>query len=363
MSYPVDLRSNRKLLVGLLIFLLALPGVCAGRWNAFGPDGNLEVSAIRADRSDSQVFYLASDHGVFVSHDRGMHWEASNNGLRGYAVLTLEQAISGTWVAGTNHGIFLLARNSTVWRPSDTVVNEQGTPRIIHVQGVTRRVMAHHATRAVLQSRINDIEIAPNRWLAATSSGIFSSSDQGKIWSGGPVNGEKEFIRIKAEKELVTAATRSKVFVSTDGGTVWRPAAFSSATRLNVYDVVISPDSRIFIASSEGAFRSSDGGSSWERIKSGLPVQEVGSMTFDPQNKRLIAYSDGFLFESKDKGQNWHHLDDIGLGVTRISASDGRLFATTGKGLLVAPDSPQDDSQESSRNHGNWFLRLVHKSD
>lgn len=363
MSYRVELRSHRKLLVILLISLLALPAVCAGRWASFGPDDNLQVTAIRGDRSDQQLFYLASDRGIFVSHDRGLHWQQQSNGLHGDAVLTLEQAISGTWVAGTNRGIFLLPPNATTWRASDTVVNEQGTPRIIHVKGVTRRVMAHHATRAVLQSRINDIEIAPNRWLAATSSGIFSSSDQGKIWSGGPVNGEKEFISIRAEKELVTAATRSKVFVSIDGGTVWKQAILSSALHTHVYDVVISPDSRIFVATSEGGFRSSDGGSSWERIKNGLPIQEVGAMTFDSQNKRLIAYSDGFVFESKDKGQNWRHLDDVGLGVARISAIDGRLFAITSKGALVAPDSLPEDSQEANRARGNWFLRLVHKSE
>jgi photosystem II stability/assembly factor-like uncharacterized protein len=362
-SYRVELRSNRKFSVALLVFLFAAPGLCGGRWANFGPDGNLQVSAIRGDRSDHALLLLASDHGVFISHDRGLHWEQTSNGLHGYAVLALEQAISGTWVAGTNHGIFLLPENASSWRPSDTVVNEQGTPRIIHVKGVTRRVMAHHATRAVLQSRINDIEIAPNRWLAATCNGIFSSSDQGKIWSGGPVNGEKEFIAIKAEKELVAAATRSKVFVSIDGGTVWKQAALSSATRVNVYDVVISPDSRIFVATSEGAFRSPDGGASWEHIKNGLPVQEVGSITFDSQNKRLVAYSDGFVFDSRDKGHNWRHLDDVGLGVARISAVDGRLYAITGRGLLAGPDNSQDDSQEAAGSHGNWFLRLVHKSE
>lgn len=363
MSCQVELRSNRKLLVALLLFLFVAPGLCAGRWSPFGPDANLQVSAIRADRADHKLLYLASDRGVFVSHDRGLHWEQTSNGLHGYPILALEQAISGTWVAGSSHGIFLLSANANTWRLSDTVVNEQGTPRIIHVKGVTRRVMAHHATRAVLQSRINDIEIAPNRWLAATSSGIFSSSDQGKIWSGGPVNGEKEFIAIKAEKELVVAATRSKVFVSIDGGTVWKQAALSSANRTNIYDVVISPDSRIFVATSEGAFRSSNGGASWEHIRNGLPVQEVGSMTFDAQNKRLVAYSDGFVFDSKDRGQNWRHLDDIGLGVARISAIDGRLFAITGKGLLLESDNSQNESQEADRAHGNWFLRLVHKSD
>jgi photosystem II stability/assembly factor-like uncharacterized protein len=362
-SCRFESRINRKLLLALLILLFAAPALCARRWLPFGPDSHLQVNVVRADRFDRQLLYLASDRGVFVSRDGGLHWDQTNNGLHGYAVLALVQAINGTWVAGTNHGIFLLQPGANAWRASDTVVNEQGTPRIIHVKGVTRRVMAHHSIRTVLQSRINDIEVAPNRWLAATSTGIFSSSDQGKIWSGGPVGGEKNFIAIKAEKELVTAATASRLLVSIDGGTVWKQAALPCPASTSIYDVLISPDSRIFVATSEGALRSSDGGATWEHLKNGLPSREVGSMTFDSQSKRLVAYSNGLVFESKDRGQNWRHVEDVGLGVSRISVLDGRLFATTGSGLLVSSEKAGDDSQEADRTRGNWFLRLVHKSE
>jgi photosystem II stability/assembly factor-like uncharacterized protein len=363
-SYRVEWRSNRKLLIVFLIATLTVPGLGAGHWVAFGPASTLQVSAIRADRSDSQLLYLASDRGVFVSHDGGGHWDQASNGLHGYAVLTLEQAINGTWVAGTNRGIFLLPAGATAWRPSNTVVNEQGTPRIIHVKGVTRRVMTHHPTRTVLQARINDIEIAPNRWLAATSSGIFSSSDQGKIWSGGTVNGEKEFIAIKAEKELVVAATRSKLFVSVDGGTVWKQVSPSSPSN-SIYEVVISADSRIFVATREGAFRSADAGTSWVHLTSGLPSREIGSITFNPKHNQFFAYSNGsgLVFESSDKGQNWVRLDDAGPGVQSISAINGRLFAVTANGLLAGPEKLQDDSAQAAHSHGNWFLRLVHHSE
>ncbi|HVO61992.1 MAG TPA: hypothetical protein VMT53_13730 [Terriglobales bacterium] len=364
MSYPICFRSDRKLLLGLIVLLFAVPALCGGRWVSFGPDGNLQVSAIRPDRSDHKILYIGTDRGVFVSRDPGgVHWEQASNGLHGYAVLALEQAVSGTWIAGTSHGIYLLPPNSTTWRASNTVVNEQGTPRMIHVKGVTRRVMAHHATRSILQSRVNDIEIAPNRWLAATASGILSSSDQGKIWSGGPVSREKEFITIKAEKELVAAATRSKAFVSLDGGTVWKQATLPSTTAVSIYDVVISPDSRIFLATSEGAFRSSDGGTTWEHINGGLPSREVGSLGFDLQNKRVLASSNGTIFESRDRGQTWRQVDNVGAGITKIIVITGRLFVTTSTGVLADAHNPQNDPQDASRAHGNWFLRLVHKSD
>ncbi len=363
-SYRVDVHKCRKLFIPLFIAIVLLPGFCDTRWVAFGPDTTSQANAIQADRSNPQLMYLASERGIFVSHDAGTHWEPCNSGLHGYAVLTLEQAMNGTWVAGTNHGIFLLPPNANSWRPSNTVVNEQGTPRIIQVKGITRRVMSHHATRTVLQARINDIEIAPNRWLAATAAGIFSSSDQGKIWGGGPVGGEKEFIAIKAEKELVVAATRSKLFLSTDGGTVWKQMLIG-APKTTLHGLVILPDLRIFVASSDGVFRSADAGVHWDHLAKGIPSEEIGSITFDAGRNRLLAYSDesGMVFASSDRGKNWHGVGNAGPGVYSLTVVNGRLLAATAHGLLVRPDRPQTDSTEANRDHGNWFLRLVHRSE
>jgi photosystem II stability/assembly factor-like uncharacterized protein len=132
---------------------------------------------------------------------------------------------------------------------------------------------------------------------------------------------------------------------------------------VSISDVVISPDGRIFLATSEGAFRSSDGGATWEHIKAGLPAREVGSLSFDPQNKRLLASSNGTVFESRDRGQTWRQVDNVGPGITKLSVITGRLFVTTSTGVLADAHNSQNDAHDASRAHGNWFLRLVHKSE
>jgi photosystem II stability/assembly factor-like uncharacterized protein len=361
-SQPAGFHSVPKLLICIVLAISASPAISASRWAVFGPENSSRVNALRADRSHPQILYLASDRGIFISRDGGAHWGQSSSGLHGYSVFALEQALNGTWVAGTDHGIFLLPLNATAWSPSNTVVNEQGTPRLIHVNGITRRVMTHHATRAVLQARINDIEIAPNRWLAATSKGIFSSSDQGKLWSGGPVNGEKEFVSIKAEKELVAAATPSKLLVSSDGGTVWSPARISS-TVTQIRGLVIS-HSRIFAAGASGLFRSADAGATWERLTSGLPAGDSFSINFDSSGSRLLAYSStsGLVYESPEKGQNWSRVADAGIGVQTVCATNGRLFAITDNALLAGPEKPEEDAAEGS-HRSNWFVRLVHRTE
>src|SRR5262249_40116439 len=146
------------------------------------------IAAIEADHSDPNTIYvgLINDQdlgGVYVSRDGGAHWQQRSSGLTGRDVFTLKQASNGTLVAGPTRGTFLLEKNSPTWRQSNSVVSETSATKIIKVKGKTRKVASHSTTRSMLSGRVNDIEIASNRWLAATSSGLYSSSDQGKLRS------------------------------------------------------------------------------------------------------------------------------------------------------------------------------------
>ena len=68
--------------------------------------------------------------------------------------------------------------------------------------------------RSVLDARVSDIEITPKRWLAATSSGLFTSVDQGKTWTGGAVMGKTDFVAVESNGEAMdtsaTAASTAK---------------------------------------------------------------------------------------------------------------------------------------------------------
>ncbi len=310
------------------------------------------ISAIQADRNNPQVLFVGvvndqESGGVFVSRDGGSHWQQNSKGLRAYDVFALDQAGNGTWVAGTNHGIFLLDKNSNVWRPSNATVNERGPPHLINVNGRSRRVMSHTAARGVLQARVNDLEIAPNRWLAATSAGLFSSSDQGKLWSGGPVLGKQDFVSVKADKEFVVAATHSSLLVSSDGGTVWRETPLRSMVS-SIYGVSVLPGGNVYVAAREGAFYSADRGTSWEHLVNGIPPKEITSITFDPAHNRLLATNNGSsaVYESTDRGHSWKRNWDAGYTVRLVSAIQGRLLAATPyDGVIAEPDYQSASTQ------------------
>ena len=310
------------------------------------------IAAIEADHSDPKTIYvgLINDQelgGVFMSRDGGAHWQQRSTGLGARDVFTLKQAGNGTLVAGTNRGMFLLEKNGATWRPSNTVVSETSATKVIKVKGKTKRVASHSTKRSEFNARVNDVEIASNRWLAATSAGLYTSSDQGKLWTGGPVMGKQDFVAVRADREMIVAATRSTVLVSTDGGTEWKQAPLTSFVS-SVYGLAITPDANIFVASREGIFHSADAGKTWEHVVNGVPGKDIGSVTYDSERKRLFATSivSSVIFQSDDNGRSWQRHSDAGYTLRSVSAVKGRLLAATPFDGVVA--QPENDSRSAS---------------
>ena len=309
------------------------------------------VTSILADQKDANTIYvgLVNDRewgGVFYSQDGGTSWLQKSTGLGGRDVFSLKQTKSGALVAGTNRGIFMLDRNSSQWRPINTVVVEKTVTRPVK-KGSKRTVASKSITRSVLEARVSDIEIAGDRWIAATSAGLFTSTDQGKMWKGGPVLGEQDFISVDTADELVVAATRSSVVVSTDTGKTWKEARLASY-KPNVRNVTVTPDGQILVASREGAFSSADSGTTWEQMLAGLPDKDLTSIAYDESHKRLLATSSatGVIFESTDGGRRWRRGPDSGFPLRRINVVHGRLLAATPFDGVIA--QPENESQSAS---------------
>jgi photosystem II stability/assembly factor-like uncharacterized protein len=119
-----------------------------------------------------------------------------------------------------------------------------------------------------LESRVNDLELGSDGWLAATTTGIYSSTDQGKTWKGGQDCRPVGFcLRVRASGTTLVAATHSTVLVSTDSGKPHGNRLLRCLSYVvSIRNVAIVSDSQIMVASREGAFRSGDGGATWEHV-------------------------------------------------------------------------------------------------
>jgi photosystem II stability/assembly factor-like uncharacterized protein len=298
------------------------------------------VTAILADVKNPDTIFvgLANDRewgGVFSFRGRGS-WQQRSTGLGGRDVFALKQTANGTLIAGTNHGIFVLDRDGHTWRPSnDSKVKKSPIQRAAK----TKLLDPPAATDALMNARVNDIDIASNRWLVATSAGLFTSVDAGSTWNGGPVLGRSDFVSAHSAGSLLVAATHTEVLLSGDEGTNWQlarlPAQLSS-----IRGLTITPDAEVFIASREGAFRSSDSGKTWERISNGLPQRDLSFIAYDDSAKTLLAtsLSTGVIFRSDDGGRSWQSGPDSGYPLRRITVAHGRLVAATPfDGVIAQP--------------------------
>jgi photosystem II stability/assembly factor-like uncharacterized protein len=306
------------------------------------------VTSILADKNDSNTFYVGvvNDRelgGVFVSHDAGQHWLQKSKGLDGRDVFTLKQANNGELVAGTNRGMFILAHNATEWSPINNVINRTTSSR-----KTAKGKAAKTETHSILTARVNEVEVTPTAWMAATSAGFYTSSNQGKSWSGGPVMGKQDFVSVQSNGNLIALATRSSVLVSTDDGKSWQDSSMSSYVS-SIHGVMVTPEGQIMFASREGAFRSPNAGGGWEHMQNGLPDKNISSISYDHSNKRLLATSTetGVVFESLDAGHTWTRGPDTGYPLRNINVVHGRFVAATPfDGVVMQPEN--DDRSAST---------------
>ena len=110
------------------------------------------------------------------------------------------------------------------------------------------------------------------------------------------------------------------IFKSIDGGATWSQLPGTAAAFWAVNRLAISPDGAIVLAvGSSGSYRSSDG-STFTRIASGIPAQDVD---FDPTNPaRAIAAGWGAIAYSSDGGKTWQKSEGVpGGGRVEVAVS------------------------------------------
>jgi ligand-binding sensor domain-containing protein len=236
--------------------------------------------------------------------------------------------------------MFMLAHNGSEWSPINNIINKTASR--------TRKKGAKTEVRSILTARVNEIEITPTTWMAATSAGVFTSSNQGKSWSGGPVMGKQDFVSVQANGNVIAVATHSNVLVSKDKGATWQDSSMSSLVT-GIRGITITPDGQIMVAAREGAFRSPNAGAGWEHMQNGLPDKNISSISYDEHSQRLLATSTetGVVFESADGGHTWNRGPDTGYPLRHISVVHGRFLASTPfDGVVMQPEN--DDHSAST---------------
>ena len=167
------------------------------------------------------------------------------------------------------------------------------------------------------------------------------------MWRGGPLRGSTSFLAVRALHDNVIAATINSVVVSKERRRKLEKAAVPAYVTA-IYAAAITPDA-LWIATREGALRSTDSGATWEHILGGLPGRSINALDYDSYGRRLLATAgSGQLFESRDSGASWKKIDS-GWTIRSVSSFKGKLLALTAfDGLIMKRESEIDGINERS---------------
>jgi len=306
-------------------------------------------------------------------------------------------------------------------RVSDLAVNESD-PRIFYVGTATGGVWktTNHGTTWTpiftdqTTSSIGDVTLAPsnpnivwvgtgepqNRQSSPWGDGVYKSTDGGRTWSHKGLSETLHIARIRIhprDPDIVYVAAvgglwgpnpERGVFKTMDGGETWEHVlALDEDT--GAIDLIIDPGdpSTLFAAMYQrrrtpwgfngggpgsGIYRTVDGGSSWEKLRQGLPDGDMGRIGLDiyRRNGSVIyavveARNGTGVYRSTDRGDSWEFVSDnnprpMYFSLIRIDPNNPERIYTGGQNLMRSDDGGRSFTDEGARNvhldhHALWI--------
>ena len=222
--------------------------------------------------------------------------------------------------------------------------------------------------------------------------GVFRSTDGGESWEEvyeGLRGTIAPWVAVSptyaSDRTLFAGRGNGGVYRSNDGGDSWRKASRGFPRFEDIgeccgyypaFSLEFSPayatDRTVYLGSSDGVFRSTDGGDTWQGVVEGLSDTWIIAITLSPSfvsdNTLFVVAQDpnwdsgSSLFISTNRGDTWrpitanlgplgrlprwigssgHKWIMSGLSVSPSYAEDGSLYAATLDGLLKSSDRGQ----------------------
>lgn len=307
-----------------------------------------QITSVVADPEHASDLYASVINdkefgGVFRAHDGT--WSQVSEGLGGRDVFDL-QSTKGQLVAATNRGIYVFEASRQRWEPSSLIENHKAAPASQPVRSKKGKTPATKAqppvtTRSAFGGRVMAIALGSRRWYAATDDGMLISENEGKSWSGGPVDGEKAFFAVSAHDQTAVAAAQRDLWYSTDETAHWlRQPVPTWVTR--IYSVTVASDDSVWLSTREGALRltrSALGTGEWDHVLNGLPTREVTSIRAEDGLLLASVAGSGTIYVSRNQGKSWVNEPAASFEITGAVMQGSTLYVSTRHNGVLARDA------------------------
>jgi photosystem II stability/assembly factor-like uncharacterized protein len=302
-----------------------------------------------------QNFVFASVSGeVFVSSDKGDHWNTSGNGLPSSDVVFL-CATDNKVFAGTRKGIYASSDNGASWSPSGTGLPDSVNHRISYLAGKGSVILAgappghiyRSADEGATWKRVYDqtlygvvkpIVIKNNLVVAGVFNGLIYSRDLGLSWTIAPGLVATQPVFTMPETSIV-ADFLEDIYISPDSGSTWN-YQLNDLPAQTLGTVMENEDSVLYLGTDKGLLTSRDGGSTWLEELSGLPYRSYVN-AFAWLNDGLFMGTSKNIFYSNDHGRNWtaKSKDINRIQVNALISSGNTILSGCGSGMINSGDN------------------------
>jgi len=189
--------------------------------------------------------------------------------------------------------------------------------------------------------------------LDSEQGGLFESKDSGATWTRVKLPNAFSAVRgialCRSKPTHILVATSEGAFISSDGGLHW--AQTGDELLRQAKSVAIDPvDPRIlYVGTWRLSYVSRDAGKSWTRIEKGMPLDsDIFSITINPKDPSIVFSSAcSGVYRSDNRAESWTRLKvksgtdpfTIRSQVVYIDPSDvSRIYVGTTEGLLFSRD-------------------------
>ncbi len=338
-------RSRRRRFAALLFLLALLAGWAASGshvaaaqtgFSLGGPLpglGSGKIWSIAVEPSQPDRIIAGTDDGIFLSDDRGTTWTQALGGIRvwtvGFDIRNSTSALAGT----DGHGVYASADAGTSWAAAST-----GLPNL----------------------DVRALAFGLDGIAAGTNAGV-ALSPNGLTWHDGGLDAYSiAAVAVAANYPQFTVIAgadsgnlaQGYLFSSTGGGSGWEvlqsglpSGAVVSAISAGQIDSAV-PKRPLAVATSQGTYRSGDGGITWTAATGSAQGTTITTAVFGPLDPTLVyagadagGSSGGDFYRSTDGGLTYHKADGgLPLGSKNIESIS--VANTTPPEVVVALDTP-----------------------
>jgi photosystem II stability/assembly factor-like uncharacterized protein len=333
----------------------SLPSPVDSRWvRCNGPFGGT-ISALAVDPDDSDVLYAGMAlgepfAGLYKSVDGGRTWFDLDLGVDDRRVKALAVSPDGTLFVATPRALYRSDDRGWLWQQVDqgpsseevsevrcVAVSELDPKRMRSGRGKHRFSTTAAGGTAVAAAYDEGPPLLAAAGPAAGDAQL--TDDGGRTWQTLRVRNVNAWVMSRLDDRIEYLGTSDDgVYRAVDGA--WRRAAALDAA--HVFSLAVSPTdpAHLLAGTDDGLFESRDGGDSWRRVSEVGHVL-VAAVTFSPAGERIFAGVTGGVFESRDDGRTFRAINRR-LAHPRVMSlaapTGGALYAgTDGGGVFKRP--------------------------